>query len=100
MVRSVLKGDFITPYLGQNIGTNKMKLLTGSHRAAANYILDKLGHKQRIEVIDIDTLDDKTREQIYRKIKGNNYIEADELNDKLFRIGYKQSEKYRKEGGL
>ena len=47
IVRAVLNGEDVPPYL---------ECFTGTHRAAANHLLEALGKQERIETVDIETL--------------------------------------------
>ena len=47
IVRAVLAGEDIPPYV---------ECFTGTHRAAANHLLEALGKTERIETVDLEKL--------------------------------------------
>ena len=80
IVRDVLRGDKVNPILvgGEN-------LLAGTHRAAANDVLEALGREQRVDTIDFDDLDEEDHEdfcELKEAIEDGDFEKIDELWDR------------------
>lgn len=63
IMRAVIKGEVIPPILIDG-EPNNCNMLTGTHRAAANDLLAKLGRDERIDWINLDHLEDDIRAQV------------------------------------
>ena len=89
-VRMALRGDTIPPILTDGSYGN-CTFLTGTHRAAANDILNMLGHKMRIQTIDIHDLRDSDDipdgidlDALWSAYEDDDYRELDLLWDQQF----------------
>ena len=68
IVRAVLNGEDIPPYV---------LCFTGTHRAAANHLLEALGKQERIETVDLENLTKQQNEFFGFLINGDEYYLAD-----------------------
>lgn len=68
IARAAIRGDEIPPILvdGEN-------LLAGTHRAAANDLLERMGYGRLIDDVELeDVEDDALREQLIEAVQGDN----------------------------
>jgi len=77
MARAAIRGDEIPAILADG-----ETLLAGVHRAAANDLLDRMGHGRLIEVVELEDIeDDELREQLIEAIQEDDYEAIDEIWD-------------------
>ena len=68
IVRAVLNGEDVPAYV---------EYFTGTHRAAANHLLEALGKQERIETVDLEKLTKQQSEFFGYLVNGENYYLAD-----------------------
>ena len=81
LARACLRGEAITPILIDGTRYN-CNLLTGTHRAAANDILNRLGHDARIDHISLQDLDEEEHAELYEAAAEQDFERIDKIWDR------------------
>ena len=80
IMRAALAGETINPILIEGpIGNGN--LLAGTHRAAANDLLDMLGKDARVPVVDLNDIIDDVPEELLDAIEAGDYETIDAIWD-------------------
>ena len=73
LVRAARRGEKIPPYLVSDKASDRPLLITGTHRAAANDLLESLGGERLIPVIDLGDLSDEDRAEVLLRMELDEY---------------------------